>query len=358
LVATACQAVASERQSIDRRGNTKGVAGQDPRGAKATDTVVLITTGGTIACRDVGAGALPQLRGADLLRVLGEPGTLPPTDVVEFARIPGCEMTPAKMAELANVLRAELAPDDRAGAVVTHGTDTIEESAFVCDLTVPHGKPVVFTGSLRTASDLSWDGPRNLFDAMCVAASPSAHGLGTLLVMNEEIHAARFVTKRNGIALGAFQSPPCGPLGRIHNGVARFSARTVPPARRLGPRLDESVAVVRALSGDTVGLAAALALPDLHGLVIEGFGSGRVPAAWVEPLRRAVEGGIAVVLTSRIGAGAIGDPYGYPGSASGLLRLGLIPAHDLPGHKARLQLMLALGNGLRGAALRAYFEEG
>jgi L-asparaginase len=115
---------------------------------------------------------------------------------------------------------------------------------------------------------------------------------------------------------------------------------------------------VRALSGDTVTLAAALAPPDLHGLVVEGFGSGRVPASWVEPLREAVERGIVVVLSSRTGAGAIGDPYGYPGSATGLLRLGLIAAHELPGHKARLQLMLALGNGLRGAALRAYFEEG
>ena len=178
---------------------------------------------------------MPQLGGADLLRLLGEPATLPPIDVVEFARIPGCEMTPAKMTELANVLRAELARDDRCGAVVTHGTDTIEESAFVCDLTVPRGKPVVFTGSLRTASDLSWDGPRNLLDALRVAASPSAHGLGTLLVMNEEIHAARFVTKSNGIVLGAFQSPACGPLGRIYNGAPRFSTRLVPPARRLEP---------------------------------------------------------------------------------------------------------------------------
>jgi L-asparaginase len=301
---------------------------------------------------------VPQLVGADLLRLLGEPATLPPIDVVEFARIPGCEMTPTRMTELANVLGAELARNDRCGAVVTHGTDTIEESAFVCDLTVPHGKPVVFTGSLRTASDLSWDGPRNLLDALCVAASPSTQGLGTLLVMNEEIHAARFVTKSNGVALGAFQSPACGPLGRIDNGAQRFFTRPAPPARTLDPTLDESVVAVRVLSGDTVTLGSTLARSDLHGLVIEGFGSGRVPSSWVEPLRGAVARGIAVVLASRTGAGAIGDPYGYPGSATGLLRLGLLPAHELPGHKARLQLMLALGNGLRGDALRAYFEEG
>ena len=324
----------------------------------ANQTIVVITTGGTISCRDAGAGAVPQLSGADLLQLVGTAVDLPSVDVIEFARLPGCEMTPARMVELAAVVTRELARDDRCGAVVTHGTDTLEESAFVCDLTVSHDKPVVFTGSMRTASDLSWDGPRNLLDALRVAASPAARDYGVLLVMNEEIHCARFVTKSNGLILGTFQSPACGPVGRIYNGTPLFFNRPVPPARRLHPTLDESVAVVRALSGDTVSLAAALARPDLHGLVTEGFGSGRVPASWLDPLDAAVRRGTAVVLASRTGAGAIGDPYGYAGSATSLLRLGLIPAHELPGHKARLQLMLALGNGLRGDALRVYFEKG
>lgn len=321
-------------------------------------TVALITTGGTISCRDAGAGAVPQLSGADLVRLVGVPADLPAIEIIEFARIPGCEVTPAQMAALAQVVTRELARDDRCGAVVTHGTDTIEESAFVCHLTVPPDKPVVFTGSLRNASELSWDGPRNLLDALRVAAASEARGLGALLVMNEEIHAARFVTKSNGLLLGAFQSPACGPVGRIYNGAALFLTRPVPPARRLEPTLDEAVASVRALSGDTLSLAPTLARPELHGLVVDGFGSGRVPASWVEPLGAAVRRGIAVVLASRTGAGMIGDPYGYAGSATNLLGLGLIPAHELPGHKARLQLMLALGNGLRGAALRAHFEKG
>jgi L-asparaginase len=321
-------------------------------------TVALITTGGTIACRDAGAGAVPQLSGADLIRLVGVPVDLPPIAITEFARVPGCEMTPTSMAKLARVVRQELAREDRCGAVVTHGTDTIEESAFICHLTVPSDKPVVFTGSLRTASDLSWDGPRNLLDALRVAAAPEARGLGALLVMNEEIHSARFVTKSNGLTLGAFQSPACGPVGRIYNGTVLFLTRPVPPARRLQPVLDPAVAVVRLLSGDTATLMATVALPHLHGLVVEGFGSGRVPASWVELLRAAVQRGIAVVLASRTGAGLIGDPYGYAGSATNLLGLGLIPAHELPGHKARLQLMLALGNRLRGAALGTYFEKG
>lgn len=324
----------------------------------STGKIVIVATGGTISSRNSGAGAVPELSGTDLLQLVGAPADLPQAEVTEFARIPGCEMTPAQMAVLAGVLTRELTRDDSAAAVVTHGTDTIEESAFLCHLTVPSDKPVVFTGSLRNASDLSWDGPRNLLDAIRVAASPVARGMGTLLVLNEEIHSARFVTKSNGLILGAFQSPAWGPLGRIYNGAPRFFTRPAPPPRRLEPLLDESVAVVRALSGDTVSLGAALAQPDLHGLVVEGFGSGRVPRSWVATLQAAVQRGIVVVLASRTGAGAVGDPYGYPGSATGLLNLGLIPAHELPGHKARLQLMLALGNGLRGAALRSYFEEG
>lgn len=321
-------------------------------------TIAVITTGGTISCRDTGGGAVPQLSGAELLRLVGVPADVPCVEVIEFARIPGCEMTPSQMAALARVVTCELEREDCCGVVVTHGTDTIEESAFVCHLTVPPGKPVVFTGSLRTASDLAWDGPRNLLDALRVAAAPAARGLGALLVMNEEIHSARFVTKSNGLILGAFQSPACGPVGRIYNGTMLFLTRPVPPACPLDPRLDEAVTVVRALSGETVGLAATLARPDLHGLVVEGFGSGRVPAAWMEPLHSAVQRGLVVVLASCTGAGLIGDPYAYAGSATSLLGLGLIPAHELPGHKARLLLMLALGNGLRGAALRAYFEKG
>jgi L-asparaginase len=323
-----------------------------------TGKIVIVATGGTISSRNSGAGAVPALSGADLLQLVGPPADLPDVEVVEFARIPGCEMTPARMASLAVLLTRELARDDCGGAVVTHGTDTIEESAFLCHRTVPSDKPVVFTGSLRNASDLSWDGPRNLLDALRVAASPAARGMGALLVMNEEIHSARFVTKSNGLVLGAFQSPACGPLGRIYNGAPRFFTRPAPPAHYLEPRLDESVAVVRAMSGDTVSLAATLGRPDLHGLVVEGFGSGRVPQSWIDILKGAMQRGAAVVLASRTGAGAVGDSYGYPGSATGLLNLGLIPAQELPGHKARLQLMLALGNGLRGAALRTYFEEG
>jgi L-asparaginase len=321
----------------------------------AQSKVVLITTGGTISTRDSGAGAVPKLGGADLLATLGDSLGGLAVEVIDFARTPGCEMAPAMMADLARVIDRELARDEVAGAVVTHGTDTIEESAFVTYLTVASDKPAVFTGSMRTSSELSWDGPRNLLDAFKIAAWPSARGLGALLVMNEEIHSARFVTKGYGLVLGAFHSPACGPLGKIYNGEPMLF--TCPAFRRetVAPELEPEIGFLTALSGGTTMAAGTLAQAGLRGLVVEGFGAGRVPLSWCDPLAAAVGRGMPVVLASRTGGGAIGDPYGYRG-ATYLRSIGLIAAHEMPGHKARLKLMLALGNGMNGDALRRFFE--
>jgi L-asparaginase len=319
--------------------------------------IALITTGGTISTFDSGRGAVVRRHGRGLLAQLGAARRRIPATITDFARIPGCQMTPERMAELSKLITRTLARREIAGAVVTHGTDTIEESAYFCHLTVASAKPVVFTGSMRTGSELSWDGPRNLLDAMLVAGAREARAMGALLVMNEEIHSARFVTKSNGLVLGTFRSPAAGPLGRIYNGAPWFFLKPAGERRLLRPVVDCNVAMVTALAGDTDSLADALERPNLRGLVIAGFGSGRVPLGWLDPIRAAVARGLPVVLASRTGAGAIGDQYGY-GSARYLLGLGLIAAHELPAHKARLKLMLALGNRLGGARLRDYIEQG
>ncbi len=318
--------------------------------------VALITTGGTISTLESPGGAVLRRGGAELLGQLGNGAEGLDLELVEFAKIPGCEMTPERMAELSIAVSRELSRDEIAGAAVTHGTDSIEESAFFCHLTVASEKPVVFTGSMRTGSELSWDGPRNLLDAIRVARWPRARGRGALLVMNEEIHSARFVTKGNGLALGAFHSPACGPLGRIYNGEPMLLTAPALARRIVEPRLDTNVATVTALSGEPVAtLSQALARPGLRGLVVAGFGSGRVPLAWVKLLAEAVRGGVAVVLASRTGAGAVDDPYGY-GGAHYLRSVGLVAAHEMPAPKARLQLMLALGNAMDSSALREFFE--
>ncbi|MGH7246955.1 MAG: asparaginase, partial [Pseudomonadota bacterium] len=301
--------------------------------------------------------AIPKLGARDLVTRLGVRPTEVPLRTVEFARIPGSEMTPMRMAELASLIRRELGRAGVAGAVITHGTDTIEETAYLCHLTVSDPKPVVFTGSMRTASDLSWDGPRNLLDAIKIAQSPAARGMGVILTLNEEIHSARFVTKTNGQAVSTFHSPACGPLGRIYGGAPSIMLAPALKRRVLAPRLDLRVAMVTALPGETDALREALARPALRGIVIAGFGGGRVPREWIAQLKAALARGVAIVLASRTGAGAIDDPYGY-GGAHYLRSIGLIAAHEIAAHKARLKLMVALGNHLRGAALKRYMENG
>jgi L-asparaginase len=318
--------------------------------------IALITTGGTISTLDSGKGAIPKRTGAELLEQIGAARAGFEVEVIEFAKIPGCEMTPAKMAELSTLAAQQLAREEVAGAVITHGTDTIEETAFFCHLTLASDKPAVFTGSMRTGSDLSWDGPRNLLDALKVARWDGARGIGAMLVMNEEIHCARFVTKGNGLTLATFHSPACGPLGRIYNGEPMLFTRPALTRRVVAPRVEGEVAIVTALSGETHALDEALARPGLRGLVVAGFGSGRVPLSSVKPLETAVRNALPVVLASRTGAGAVDDPYGY-GGAHHLCQAGLIAAHEMPAHKARIKLMLALGNGMAGEVLKRYFED-
>lgn len=317
--------------------------------------IALITTGGTISTLDSGQGAVPRRGASELLDQLGAARESFDIELIEFAKMPGCEMTPAKMAELAQTGARELARDEIAGAAITHGTDTIEESAFVCHLTVAGDKPIVFTGSMRTGSDLSWDGPRNMLDAIKVAGWERARGIGAMLVMNEEIHSARFVTKGNGLSLSTFHSPACGPLGRIYIGEPMLFTRPALARKVIEPKIEPEVAMVTALTGESKALGEALAQPKLRGLVVAGFGSGRVPLRWVEPLVEAVKSGLPVVLASRTGAGVVDDPYGF-GGAHYLKSAGLISAHEMPAHKARLKLMLALGNGMSGETLKDYFE--
>ena len=321
-----------------------------------TPTIALITTGGTISTLDSGHGAVPHRGGRELLHHLGEKRTEVSAKVVDFEKIPGSAMTPAKMAELAGAIELELRRPTIAGVVVTHGTDTIEESAYFGYLTIASRKPVVFTGSMRTGSELSWDGPRNLLDAIKVAGSPQARDLGALLVMNEEIHSARFVTKGNGLTLGTFHSPAAGPLGRIYNGEPRIFV--VPALKRqiLRTKIEANVAMVTALTGDADSLGEALARPGLRGVVVAGFGSGRVPPEWYKPLEDAIAKGIPMVLASRTGAGLIDDPYGS--GAHYLRSRGMLAAHEIAPHKARIKLMVALGNGLTRKRLKEYIENG
>jgi L-asparaginase len=237
------------------------------------------------------------------------------------------------------------------GVVLTHGTDSLEETAYLLDLTVPGEKPMVLTGAMRVASQAGYEGMGNLLGAIRVAASQQARGLGALVVLNDEIHAARAVTKMHTQSLDTFQSPFWGPLGRVEADLIHIARR---PERQtiICPRLEPHVYLLKlAIGMDAELLRHAVAL-GARGVVIETFGGGRVPPWWLEAIEEALARGVAVAITTRCPSGRIYDPYRYTGAYHDLVRAGCLFAHELNGQKARLRLMAALGTAHDPQAIR------
>ncbi len=319
--------------------------------------VAVLTTGGTISTRDVdGKGARPFLRGEDLLKDIPGLAGVAEVEAVELAFVPGAFMTLETMRQMSERARQILARPEIAGLVVTHGTDTLEESAYLLHLTVESDKPVVFTGAMRNSSQVGFDGYRNLYDAVRVASGDAARGLGALVVLNEEIHSARWVTKTNGQKEDTYKSPATGPIGVLYgDGPHLF---TQPAPRTVLPlRLETRVDLVRLTVDCDDKFIRCAADAGSRGLVLEVFGGGRVNPPLLPAIDRVLASGMTVVATTRCATGNMWDMYGYEGAFRDLQRRGIIFGHDLPGHKARLKLMLALGNGLSRARMGEYFAE-
>ena len=307
-------------------------------------SVRLIATGGTIASlADPETGAVrPAVSAEDLVRSV--PG-LGDVEVEQVAHVNGWNVTPSTMLEVAR--RAA----QGGSVVVTHGTDTIEETAFFCDVTVEGD--VVFAGAMRNGSEVSADGPRNLLCASEVAAA--ARGLGTVLVLSDEIHAARWARKQDSSRVSAFTSPGHGPVGIAVPGSVRITA---PPPQRVLLPLPEAlppVAVIQTYTGIEEGLIeAVLGATGAQGLVLEGTGLGNVPGSAEPGIRAALARGLPVVAATRAPTGGTGAVYGGPGGGVTLRELGVLAAGPLSAAKARLLLMLLLATG---ADVRPRFEE-
>lgn len=319
--------------------------------------IAIVTTGGTIAMQhDTAAGgAVPALGGDDFVRAL--PEGLPALRAAEFANLPSAHFTVDTLWGLRQVVTALAADPSVAGIVITHGTDTLEESAYLLDLTVPGETPIVVTGAMRTASEAGYEGTANLAAAIRVAASAGARGMGALVVMNDEIHAARYVQKTHTLAPDTFRSPDHGPLGRVDADGVWIGGRV---ARDLVPceRLEPAVALVTVAVGMDAGPLEDAVARGARGVVIEALGGGRLPPWWLPPVEAAIRQGVAVVVTSRCGAGRVTDRYGYAGAHRDQAALGCGFAGGLNGQKARIRLMAALGaeKGDRARAMR-WFEQ-
>jgi L-asparaginase len=321
--------------------------------------VSVISLGGTIATvpdADGRAGAAIGLGPQDLVVAVPQlAATGIALDLVDLRRLPGASVTIDDVRAAAERAQAMVARG-AAGVVVTQGTDTIEETVFLLDLLWTDEAPVVVAGAMRYPSLAGADGPANLLAAVQVAASPQARGLGCLVVMSDEIHAARWVRKTHTASPGAFASPAAGPVGYVTEGEPRVWWRR--PAR-LTPYTtidsDAKVALVTVGLDDDGGLLRAID-ERYAGVVVAGFGAGHVPDTMVGPLER-LAARIPVVLASRIGVGPVlSVTYRFPGSESDLQDRGLIGAGFLDPYKARLLLQVLISNGADRAEIAATFR--
>ncbi|MEU6622250.1 asparaginase [Streptomyces litmocidini] len=303
--------------------------------------VTVFTLGGTISAR---GGDAARMTGREVLAGLGAP-----EDVVlrDFRRVPSSTLSFEDLAALADEVRKAVA--DGSGVVVVQGTDTLEETAFLLDLLCTTEQPIAVTGAMRRPDLPGADGPANLAAALAVAADPACRNLGVLVVLADEIHAARLARKTHTTSVATFASPGAGPLGTVVEGRPRILLRPAVPAALCPLGLDPSVrvALVTLSLGDRGELLDAVD-DRFQGLVVAAFGGGHAPAPLVEPLAE-IARRIPVVLASRTGGGAtLTDTYRSPGSEHDLLHHGLIPAGPLDPAKARILLHTLISSGAAG----------
>lgn len=315
--------------------------------------IVIFFTGGTIAMLHADDGTVrPALHAADIVRALaaaGERGPLLrlPEDVilqsVDWADLPSPHMTPDLMFLLAKDVRRALDEPDVVGAVVTHGTDVMEETAFMLDMLLDGAKPVLVTGAMRSADEAGYDGLRNLAACLRCCLLPLPCGLGTVIAMTDKLFAAREATKIHSMGVDAFDAPGAGPLGTCVAGGVQLFRKPLARAPLEVERLEPRVGLVAMAPGMDGALIRCCREKGDRGLVVEGFGAGNVPPGAIEELRLCIEAGLPVVLTSRCIEGGVWPVYGYRGGADDLRDMGAILGGGLRAQKARILLMLALG---------------
>jgi len=330
--------------------------------------IVILFTGGTISMRlDPATGAaVPALSSDQIIEAAPGLSSIADVEYEEFSRLPGPHITPEHMWRLARRAASWLERDDVDGLVVTHGTDTLEETAYLLDLVLMSPKPVVVLGAIRTMSELGWDGPANLQAGVRVAADPTSRDRGVLVVMNELILTAFEAQKMHTEASGSFASPEFGPVGVIDANRVRYARHAPRPGPWRDPAADAGLRVARLES--RVDLIKATAGADdrffrcslgsgTQGIVLEAMGRGNVPPSMKPGIAAAMEAHVPVVISSRYGAGSVQERYGYEGGGHDLAQMGVIFSGRLTGIKARMKLMVALAYSTDPVTLRGIFEE-
>jgi L-asparaginase len=320
--------------------------------------IVIVFTGGTISMRldPSTGGAVPAIRGAQLLAAAPGIERIAPLEIDEWATMAASHFTVDQLWALRSRIAFHLARPEVTGVVVAQGTDTLEESAYLAARSITTPKPVVFTGAMRTSEDLGWDGPVNLLDSVRVAASTRARGQGVLIVFGSHIFAALDAMKVDTRSPNAFDSPGLGAVGEVVGEAVVFERGPAGPPILTPPSLAAPVDIVYMYAGCDGRLVDA-ARTDGVGLVIGALGCGNTNPPFFEAILRWLSAGKPVVVSSRAQHGRVAPIYGFRGGGRTLLDAGAIFAGGRRPQQARIDLMLALGAGLRGPGLAAIFEE-
>lgn len=321
--------------------------------------VIVIATGGTIAMKydPVCQGLVPACSGQDLAVAVPGIEKVAQLDFLQFSNISSATMTPQDMWRLHLKIDELLAYEDVTGIVITHGTDTIEETAYFLDLVHQNSKPVILTAAMRGAADISADGPMNIYCSVKAAASPLTRDMGVLVCLNENLHAPAEVTKTHSANPATFESPWWGPLGYVDSDKVLIRRKSSPTPRFAPSSLNARVDVIKAMTGSGREYIDFAVTQGCQGIVIEGFGRGNIPPAMIGGIEEAVKKGVAIVITSRTLSGRVLDVYGYPGSVTDSCRVGAVMGGELSAAKARLKLMLALSEEPALATNREKLEQ-
>ena len=301
-------------------------------------------------------GAVPRFSGEELLGKIPAAEELANITCYDFGKYPGPHMTPELMFQLADKIKELISQNDYSGVIVTHGTDTLEETAYMLDLTIQVPIPIVVIGSMKNSSEPDWDGPRNLLDAMHICLSQNCRNLGVLVCLNGEINAASEVTKTYTDEVDTFRSLDFGALGFVQNGRVILNRLPRKLETIATKKINTNVDMLTAYAGMNDKFFKFSADSGVEGIVVEALGVGNVPPAAFEGIKYAIEKGIPVVLVSRCPAGETLDIYSYPGAGKWLHQLGVLFAEYLNGQKARIKLMLALGKTKDKKELKKLFE--
>jgi L-asparaginase len=307
--------------------------------------VALFFTGGTISMRvdPKSGGAIPALTGEEILARVDGVNELADFETVDYSLLPGPHWLPEQMLELAFEVKRKLADSSISGVVITHGTDTLEETAYLLDLVLNEKKPIVFVGAMRNSSELSWDGPANVKSAIRTVLCQHVQNLGVVVAMGDQIIAASEVVKTHSESVNTFQSRDFGPLGFIDKDqviiTRSLSHREYLPVKKLETRVE----VVKLSAGSDGRVIDFLVNDGMRGIVLEGLGRGNVPPNAMAAIQRAIEAGAKVVISSRCPHGRVLDSYAYRGAGKELTRMGVTLGGYQPSHKLRIRLMVELG---------------